>query len=149
MSKKGDYIQEPIVLILEQESVRIKQLKQLKEGGYITGDFQNVETKLPPYATYDARLKQFQGYVEFIHFFWGENSEGIEVAMQMVMGKTLYLLTLAKNYGYDEEHFGEKVNEFMQMCREAIEDFALSKEQKITILKILENSCLRIQGTPN
>ena len=58
LNKIGDYIQEPVELIDEQDSMA------KEEWGY--KDDVDADMIVPVYATYEARIKQMKGEIEFL-----------------------------------------------------------------------------------
>ena len=137
LSKKGDYMEEPVILISEKESVLKEETERAVKLGHINESEANNKG-LPVYSTYKARLNQFQGCVEFIHYFMGANEEGIVVALQRLIEKTTNLFELARSYNYDCDNFLSMVDDFLKRCMEAIDEFPLKSEQQIYLLRIAE-----------
>lgn len=125
LSQKGDSLYEPVQLVQEGEPVKEEEEQ---EG-------------LPWYATYEERIRQFQGMVEFIHWLMDDNPEGIEVALEASVKKIMYLFDVGRYYKYDREHFGEWVNRFCELVINVINEFVLSEEQKIHLLQTLQYYC--------
>lgn len=135
LSLKGDFIQEPVPLIAENESMleiesqKAKKIGNEEEaGGVVEG------TSLPLYATYEARLEQFQGMVEFLHIFMKKNMAGAEIGLSGIIHKISYLMEMAKDYGYALDDYENKVSEFLWKCMDAIDSFAFTEEQKRFLL---------------
>lgn len=126
LSQKGDNIIEPVVLIQEKDGVP-----------------QNAsEVVINGYATYEGRLQQFRGMVDFLHWIMESNVKGVAAGLDMTIRKTIYLLGLARQYGYDIEHYEEWLDKFCRMAIDAVDAFDLSEEQKLTILQTLQYTCM-------
>lgn len=126
LGQKGDNLMEPVVLIQEKDGVP-----------------QNAsEVVINGYATYEGRLQQFRGMVDFLHWMMGNNAEGVVAGLDMAIRKTIYLLGLARGYGYDIEHYEEWLDKFCRMAIDAVDIFDLSEEQKLTILQTLQYICI-------
>lgn len=147
LSKRGDYIEDPVTLIFENESLITEEVEKSKKQGieFKEGVEGLVEgSRLPTYATYEARLKQFRGYIDFIHYFMGEDCQGIEVGLIRAVGKTSYLFELARAYKYKPDDFLDMTDKLIWSCMDAIDEFNLSEEQKVRLLKITESCGLHL-----
>lgn len=130
LNKKGAYLQEPVTLISEQDYLAEE------EAGHKGENF------LPVYATYEARLKQLKGEIEFLSIFMGDDQDFLELGMALVMGKMDYLFGIARYRKYDLEHYEERICEYGKMCMEAIDKFHLNNERKKHLLEYLKKCCL-------
>lgn len=143
LSQKGDYMEEPVALIDEKESViveetnKLRQERMIEEKDGIIGN-----TSFPTYATYQARLEQFKGQIEFLHFFCGDNKELIEMGLGAAICKADSLFELARNRNYDCDNFMNMVDQYASLCIEAIEGFPLGNEQKRKLLILTNNCCV-------
>lgn len=126
LSQKGDNLTEPVLLIQEGESVE-------KVNGQMT---------LLSYATYEARIEQFGGMVEFLHWLMDKNTEVAAIGLWNAICKTIYLFCMVRETGYDREHFEDRLAQFCQKAVEAVEEFPLDKEQEIKILQLLQKEYL-------
>lgn len=136
LSRRGDYMQEPVCLIDEQASVRQEQIRRLGElDGKTEEQIQTECTSLPPYATYEARLEQFRGQLDFVKWFMGDNSEGLFEGIQKAMGKTGWLLKMARVYGYKKDEYPLFMDQFFRMCMETIHEVSLNDEQRMKLLE--------------
>lgn len=125
LSQKGDNVIEPVILIQEKDGVP-----------------QNAsEVVINGYATYEGRLQQFQGRVEFLQWMMDGNTEGVTAGLDITIRKTIYLLEMARGYGYDIEHYEEWVDKFCRMAMDAIDVFDLNEEQKLKLLLTLQYAC--------
>lgn len=125
LSQKGDNLFEPVVLVQEGDAV------MQPEG----------QGALPKYATYDARMKQFRGIVEFLHWMMDENPEGAFLGLEVAIRKTLHLFRGARIYRYDIEHYEEWIDRFCGQVIDAIDEFILKEQQKMELLQELQFHC--------
>lgn len=148
LSRQGDYLREPIRLISENESMIAEEMSRLREQGMLDEKQGMLDEKhgivLPPYSTYEARLKQFLGHIEFIHFFMKDDQVGIELALGLAISKTAYLFELALSYRYKLESFLQMLDEFTQCSMNGIDDFDLSEEQKLRLLNLIGREVVRL-----
>lgn len=136
LSMKGDYIEEPVRLIWENESVLEEEINKYQELGIEKADYHlTEEASLPPYATYEARLKQFEGQIGFLQFMGKIYPEILEVGLGKSMAKIAWLLEMAREYQYDCENFPKIVEIFLWMCMEAIDMFPLEEVQRANLLR--------------
>lgn len=136
LSRKGDYMEEPIELINEKESVIVEETKKLRKEGIIGEEAGIVgDTSLPTYSTYEARLKQFQGQIDFITWFMKDNKDGMKLGLEIAFGKTGYLLELARRYNYKNDQFQDFVAQFLWMCLDAVDKMSLEEKQKVSLLQ--------------
>lgn len=142
-------MEDPVTLISENESLITEEVekgrktgRELKEGeeGLVK------DSRLPTYATYEARLKQFRGYIDFIHYFMGEDCQGAEAGLALAIGKASFLFELARRYSYKPDDFLDMTDRLLWGCMEAIDEFDLKEEQKVHLLKITESCGLHLMG---
>lgn len=139
LSRKGDYMEEPIELIDEKESVIVEETKKLRKEGIIDEAAGIVgDTSLPTYSTYEARLKQFQGQIDFITWFMKDNKDGMKLGLEMAFGKTGFLLELARRYNYKKDQFEDFVDQFLWMCLDVIDKVSLGDMQKVYLLQLAQ-----------
>ena len=132
-----------VTLISEGDSVLQEETKAAREAGTLKEDQGIAEGEdIPVYATYQARLEQFQGYVEFIHIMLQENMEDVTAGLEHAIRKTAYLLLIARHFEYKCENYEGMMGRFCKIAMGAIEEFPLEDEQKIYLLNILEKCCL-------
>lgn len=86
LNKIGDYMQEPVELIDEQDSMA------KEEWGY--KDDVDADMIVPVYATYEARIEQMKGEIEFLKIMLNDDAEMLEQGMAAVMGKLISYLAL-------------------------------------------------------
>ncbi len=140
MSFEGDCRLDGECLILEGDSVREKQGEQYKECG--EDDLSNgydTEGGLHVYATYESRLKQFKGYIEFIHYI--EDKGGIELArmgVALAICKTLALIKLAYfGFDYKRNEIVGVLDQYSRLCIAAVDEFPFSMAQKEELLQMM------------
>lgn len=138
LTRSGAAMTDSTVLISEGESMMTEALKAAREAG----DADEDEGILPAYSTYEARLEQFQGYVEFIHIIFQGNVEEVIFGLEQAIRKTTYLLSLARRYKYKCEIYESMVGRFCKMAMGAVEEFDLEDEDKIYLLGVLERCCI-------
>ncbi len=143
LTRRGDAMTDSVTLISEGDSVLQEETKAAREAGTLKEDQGIVEGEdIPVYATYQARLEQFQGYVEFIHIMLQENMEDVTAGLEHAIRKTAYLLLIARHFEYKCENYEGMMGRFCKIAMGAIEEFPLEDEQKIYLLNILERCCL-------
>ena len=125
LSRSGDSLKEPVVLIWEGTS------EASRDG----------EIVLQPYAFYGNRLEEFEGIVDFLHWFMDGNTDGIIVGLNYAIKKTMHLFNLARELGHDPEHFNEWVDRFVMKAMEAVDGFDLNEGQKVGVLLCLRDCC--------
>lgn len=142
LNQKGDYMEEPVLLIIEQEAVMAEETKKLREIG-VLGEQDKIvgQSAFPVYSTYQARLAQFKGQIEFLHLFCGEDNELMEVGLSTAIGKVAFLFELAFESNYERESFMDMVDQCAKLCIEAIEGFPLSDGQKKKLLIFTRDCC--------
>lgn len=124
---KGDALKEPVTLVYEGEPANSKN--------------QGI---LPEYSTYEARLTQFWGEVEFLQFMMQDNIEGCEIGLWNMIRKTAYLFELARMWDYDSTNYATMADKYASDCIKAIEMFPFDDEQKIKLLKCLQYCCMEM-----
>ncbi|MCI7129069.1 MAG: glycosyltransferase [Lachnospiraceae bacterium] len=135
LSVKGDYMEEPVLLVVERESVQGEEMVQYREEGTM----ENMA--LPNYAIYQARLDQFQGQIEFLQFFCNGNSEMEVVGLKRAIQRTAYLLELARRNNYDCNNYINMVNQYVDICIKGIEDTKLDNIRKKELLMCVSVCC--------
>lgn len=142
LSMMGDYMQEPVSLIAEGDSVLVEEIKRYRDAGMIGQEEGTVgSSALPQYATYDARLEQFKGEIDFLELFSHGDSEIETIGLDRAIFKTAYLFKLARDLNYNCENFMPKIGEFADICIETIENVALNNEQKKRLLMSVNKWC--------
>lgn len=134
LNQKGDYLRETIILISVGSSVGAE------EAGYKKESEENEF--LPAYATYEARLQQLQGEIEFLNEFMSNDPGYLEEGMTLVMGKIAWLFLVARDRKYDLENYAKQISEYAKICTKAIEGFPLEDERKKKLLLYLRNHCI-------
>lgn len=143
LSMRGGYMQEPVFLVAEGDSVMVEEIKRDRAIGIIGKEDGIVgNTELPQYATYEARLEQFQGQIEFLKWFCKGDAEIYTVGLQRAIYRTAHLLKLARNYNYDCDNYLMMVEQYAELCMEAVEEAKLSNSNKKQLLLYL-NNCIK------
>lgn len=126
LCQRGDSLCEPVILVYEGESTEAS-----KDG----------EITLQYYATYESRLKQFDGIIEFLHWYIDGNADGLVLGLEYAIYKTVYLFGMARQLGHDCEHFKEWIDRFSIKAMEAVDEFDLNDTQKALVLQFLKDKC--------
>lgn len=139
--QKGDYLEEPVSLIDEQDSVLEEELGFEKK--------KEDDTFVPPYATYEYRLEQLKGMIEYLNIFIKDEPDWKELGMKLIMRKVpwLYALALARNY--DLEHYHLRVKEYAQICIDAIMQISLGEDKTKELLKYLQDTVVWLENQYN
>lgn len=137
LSQRGDYMEEPEVLILEGKAAaevpdNPEQEKDKKQGNL---------PMYASYATYERRLEQFQGMVEFLHWMMEGKPQYIAVGLFWSIWKTKRLLMIAREYQYDKKHFEEWIEKFNILVSEAVDGFQLDEQSTARLIVELKNTC--------
>lgn len=142
LSMRGDYMEEPVFLIKEGDSILVEEIKRYRDAGIIGKDEGTVgDTALPQYATYEARLKQFQGHIEFMEIFGKDNSDIEFAGVECAIKKTAYLLDLARSNNYNCDNYINIVNQYVEICIEEIEKLKLNNIRKKELLMCVSSCC--------
>ena len=104
---------------------------------------------VPPYATYEYRLDQLKGMIEYLNIFIKDEPDWKELGMKLIMRKIpwLYALALARNY--DLEHYHLRVKEYAEICMDAIIQLSLSEKRTKTLLELLQKTVLWLENQYN
>lgn len=129
MSQEGDYLEEPEILIIEGEAP-IEKNEQ-------TGD-----PVLPPHSTYESRMNQFDGMVEFLRWMTKANQQLAASGLYWAIQQTGGLFLVAREYKYDKEHFEERMDEYCRKAMNAIDGFHFDEADNVRLLETLRNSCV-------
>lgn len=139
LSKTGDHMEEPVTLIVENDSVLQDEINNLKEIGALADNDNPIKKNgLPIYATYEERLKQFWGQAEFLHVFEQDHLVDPENNLFMAIAKTSYFLSLARQYEYETDKFLDYVTEYVDICHDIIDQFVLESEKKQFLYAFVE-----------
>lgn len=130
LCQRGDALEEPVLLVHEGRSVREEEEKR-------TG--KNV---LMGFGSYESRLQQLQGQIEFLCWLMKDDKKGLEVGMNRILNKVSFLLRLARSLGYDDSNYMESLNQYVSICIGAVEEMPLDEEQKIGLLNQLKECFL-------
>ena len=122
LCRRGDALYEPVALINEGESV-------------------NKEYFFPEYASYQERLKQFKGMIDFLHSFIETDIEITKMELGKIIGKIAHLLEMARELGHDRDNYFNVMDQFATICIQAVESFPFNSVQKVQILNFL-NYCV-------
>ena len=143
LSLQGDYIEEPVQLFIETDSVREEEIKKRssKEGIPPVRAFLGNKS-LPSYSTYEERLKQFQGQVEFLHMVSETHPEVLEAGLIRMIEKMTVLLCIARGYNYKADIFLDVVDEFVQESMKAMDEFQFSEQSQVNILNCIKMNAL-------
>jgi len=95
--KHGIYLEEPFILIRENETVIQEENQKYVEKGLIEeGDHIAKGTSLPAYSTYESRLQQFVGMMEFVHWIVDNDKELAFIFVAQSIDKIFLLFLLAR-----------------------------------------------------
>lgn len=119
LSYRGDALEEPVEFISEGESV------------YGNNYF-------PAYATYEARLEQLKGMIDFLHFIMRKDIEAAKEGLLRIIGKIAYLLEMSREQKYDCDNYLEIIDHFKFICIHAIESFSFNVNQREELLCFLD-----------
>ena len=122
LCRRGDALYEPVALINEGESV-------------------NKEYFFPEYASYQERLKQFKGMIDFLHSFIETDIEITKMELGKIIGKIAHLLEMARELGHDRDNYFNVMDQFATICIQAVESFPFNSVHKVQTLNFL-NYCV-------
>lgn len=143
MTKRGDYMEDPCLLIWERESVLADEIARSVEAGELkAGAVMDEKTNLPMYASYEARLKQFQGQVDFLRMYMKDDIQGMAAGLIQSVYKIASLFDLARGYHYKPEEFARYINEYMTQALQAADSFPFTDEQKVEVLEVIQKNGL-------
>ena len=143
LSQMGNVMMEPVKLIVEGASVLTQEIQMYRKNGILGEDEGTVgTTALPKYSTYEARLKQFMGQVEFIKLFCEDDREWKYLALQRAIDKLADLFRLARYYKYDVDHFESWVDEYARCCMNVIDVEIIDEDQKMKLLEFVYELCV-------
>lgn len=139
LSFEGDCRLDGECLVAEGASVREVQGEKYREKGEDRlADGYDTECGLHIYATYEERLKQFKGYIEFIHYI--EDRGGKELAGRGVfyaINKTAHLIKLAYFNKYKQDKIVDIWKEYSELCMAAVDEFPFNSFEKRKLLEIM------------
>lgn len=139
--RTGDYIEEPVFLIWENDSIAALEAEYGKKQQMQNGS--NAQPKkLPSYATYEARLDLMRGQVDFVHWYMGNDKQGAFVGMAAVICKISYLMEMAREYHYKPDNFPEYVDQFIWESMKAIDEFDFTEGMKAGLLESIKQNAL-------
>ena len=137
----GDYMEEKVSLISEgdsefenEEQRNCLDVQNLKPDRKINGRI------LPEYSTYNARLEQFQGQIEFLKWFCEKDAQLMFVGLYTAIDKMRHLFMLARDYQYDLEHFEDWVDQYAKFCVSAVDDLIEEGKKQFLLQRIYDNS---------
>ena len=107
-----------------------------EEWGY--KDDVDADMIVPVYATYEARIKQMKGEIEFLKIMLSDDEEMLVQGMAAVMGKIDILFGIARVRKYDVEQYEERVKEYVEICMDAIMNFNLDGQTTKGLLIYLQ-----------
>ncbi len=140
LSFEGDCRLDGECLVEEGDSVREKQGEQYKKRGEdaLSAGYDS-DGGLQSYATYESRLEQFKGYIEFIHYIEGKGGGNLaQKGVALAINKTISLIKLAYfGFHYKTDEIMEVLDKFSRLCISAVEEFAFTAEEKESLLRIL------------
>lgn len=136
LSTSGDAMQDTVVLVTEGDSVLKEEVNEYIKRGFPGAENTFVQNStFPHYSTYEARLEQFQGMVEFLHMLASEHEELVELGLMSSIQKTVYLLELARGRHYDCQNYENMINKLQWLCMNAIDEFQFTELQKFNLLQ--------------
>ncbi len=127
--RRGNILEEPVNLIIEGESAWDEEHKH------------NQSEMFPFYSTYQSRIEQMKGQIEFVRFLMEDDKEGVKQGLKIAMNKMLFLFNMARQFGHDLEHFEEKLNQGIDFVIDTIESFSFDQNQKLELLNFLGMCC--------
>ena len=136
INKRGDYLQEPVALIDEQKSMAKEEWNYKKEV--------DESTIVPVYATYEARLEQLKGEIEFLQVMLKGDPDMLEIGMASVMGKIDYLFGIARMRNYDVERYEDRLCEYVKICIDGIQSLNLDDERTKKLLLYLKGCYIEL-----
>lgn len=143
LSLQGDYMEEPVQLFSEADSVQEEQYQKYIGMGILKQeDYYVEEISLPSYSTYEERLKQFQGQVEFLQMLSETYPEVAEAGLIRMIEKMTVLLCIARGYNYKADIFLDVVDEFVQKSMKAMDEFQFSEQSQVNILNCIKMNAL-------
>lgn len=135
LSRMGDYMEEPVRLIQEGESVARKQLEEYEKLGILQEkDKPKDNNAISSFATYEARRTQFVAELEFIRMNFPADNEYLYKGLDRAVTKLFLLLQVARKYGYEPDSFLDEVNKSAKLCMDVVQSSSLVKEQKCYIM---------------
>ena len=138
LSTSGDAMQDTVVLVTEGDSVLKEEVNEYIKRGFPGAENTFVQNStFPHYSTYEARLEQFQGMVEFLHMLASEHEELVELGLMSSIQKTVYLLELARGRHYDCQNYENMINKLQWLCMNAIDEFQFTELQKLSLLQVV------------
>ena len=140
---KGDYMEEPISLIVEGDSRFEEEEQRNNLDAHVIEDEKGEQRILPRYSTYKARLEQFDGQLEFLKWFCEHDNKLMFVGLHKAIDKMKYLFKLARNYQYDREHFEDWVDQYAKASMAATDNLTDINQQQLLLQRIYEN-CLEL-----
>lgn len=142
LSRTGDCITDATLLIEESDQVLEEECENYEKLGVIKkSEAFEINSGLPQYATYEARFEQFQGQIEFLSLFMGDNSAGIKIGLIMAIKKLAYLLNLARSHSYKKEKYLDIIDEYAHLTMEAMDYFKFNNNDQGEILIIISQLC--------
>lgn len=135
LSLRGDYLEEVEELIIEGDSEYKNEV-----------DKANSPDTLISYATYEERIKQFYGIVEFLHCMMKDDSVGAAVGIYKAIVKTAWLFCMAMDEDYDQEHFQVWIERFREVATDAIGEFQFEDIYRDRLLKEVSDCCERMSN---
>lgn len=140
---KGDYMEEPMSLIVEGDSRFEEEEQRINLDAHVTEDEEGEQRILPRYSTYQARLEQFGGQLEFLKWFCENDNKFMFVGLHKAIDKMKYLFELARNYQYDRERFEDWVDQYAKASMAAINNLKDINRQQLLLQRIYDN-CLEL-----
>ena len=135
----GDYLQETVELIVEGKNVLLEEYEKI--GGTKKLEAFEDDSEIPRYATYESRFQQFEGQIEAIKLFVGNDINGCKTGVDMAINKLVCLLCVARDYGYKKDEYLKVVKKFAHLSMKAISMFSFTDSRKIELLESVKNCC--------
>lgn len=140
---KGDYMEEPMSLIVEGDSRFEEEEQRINLDAHVTEDEEGEQRILPRYSTYQARLEQFDGQLEFLKWFCENDNKLMFVGLHKAIDKMKYLFKIARNYQYDQKHFEDWVDQYAKASMVGVENLTDINQQQL-LLQWIYNNCLEL-----
>lgn len=133
LSQRGDCLMEPVVLCDDSRPLDTEsRKKELERKGY--DDF--------PWKTYQVRIEQFLGEVEFLNSVMKlDDEEKMYEMMRRAINKTMHFFIITRETGYNSQNYEEMIEQFIETGIEVVNDSGVTKEHKVALLRYLQGCC--------
>ncbi len=137
----GDYMEEPMQLITQVDNVQLEEYQQYAAlGKRDVNNYYAIAERLPIYATYEERMKQFEGQIEFLHIIEEKHPEVVEIGLIKAVGKQGLFFCIALQSHYKISEFLLFVDQFANVSVNAVGQFQLSEQQQLNVLNVIKDN---------